>query len=264
LKSISVNSYILLAGVVLGLILYLAAPGNYMRLASFNDVDRTFNGIILGTTTLSLNYLKMWLYKLHYVILFLTPVSILFSKSSFVNKKSLMYGAIIVTGSIIIQAFVLYYAKGFNDPRTLYILDFLFLSFVVFSLTFLTRQVSKKSVLLLTIFVFIALAGQSAILIRRYIISISDMRLYSKSYDLRIDYIEKLDSIIIEPKTPIFVEPLPFSSWLQNSDIRDEKGVLRIRGQFAKYSNLRHRVIIDTSNNATRFREQYVKYFSNN
>lgn len=210
---------------LLGTVIYVIAPGNYIRKSHF-EISYKLSDIIINVMEMSGDYLYDYvLIKFPYHLVFLFPISLLLYLKqdeyprikTLLSAKSIAYLIAFSLSILIIQNFVLYMAKGWSTPRTLTMVSFIFSSILIITFTYLLSIIHKRINIR---FAYIALLITAMLLIRRTYINYPIVKNYAVAVDARtrliLDYKENYS---INPIDTLFVDPLPPSGWLHSSEI---------------------------------------------
>ena len=238
---------------LIGTFIYIIAPGNYIRKSNFK-ISYALVDIISNTILISLNYIKKFLIqKAFYHLIFILPLFFLFDyikiknpiKSSVLNKWVIL-GALIVVSSIITHSFILYIAKGYQTFRSLPLVNFIVLTYLVFFIFYIYQILKEKFKLYFKYTGFVFLILGSLLLLRRTIINYPIVKNYSEAVDAR-------EALLLNMKSEnkkievLFLKPLPPSGWLHSSEIgvrsKDPSNNIRLEN----YYNLPFRIDLDTT-----------------
>jgi len=213
--------FLLLAGTLI----YIVAPGNYIRKSHF-EISYAISDIFIAVSKMSIDYLYDYvLVKFPYHLVFLFPISFLLHLrqdeypriKSLLSAKNIAYLIVFAIFVLLVQNFVLYMAKGSNTLRTLTMVSFVFSSTLAIILTYFLSIVHKRISIR---FAYIALFFAAMLLIRRTHINYPIVKNYSEAVDERthliLDYKENYSS---NPIDTLLLDPLPPSGWLHSSEI---------------------------------------------
>jgi hypothetical protein len=213
------------------LIIYVIAPGNYIRRNDELKHVLTFSDYLIGPLKMAAQFIyKYIVLKFPYHVLFLIPtVYVGYSlrdriKQIVPTKQMLMRVILVVTGllifSIYIQCFSMFIAKGSQVSRTLEMLCIICcLIFIIYFLLIGAFINFQKLYFLITL---ISLFGASFLLIRRLQICYPIITKYAAASD---EMHATIRQAVKEFKgDTLILKALPPSSWLHSGDLKKRAG----------------------------------------
>ena len=260
-KQLNKKTLIAFTIVLFSILIYLIAPGNYIRHSqftskiSFNIVD-----IVKISFNMSNSYFKEYIIvKLHFHLLFLLPtlyigylikdsiVKILYSKKSIVIVFLLFSFGFYVL--LFEQSLIMYIAKGGQTKRTLPFINILFTIYIEVMLLYLGAFLININIIKL--FFVISILGGSVLLLRRFELNKDIVSAFAKASDERISKIQNaVNNYSILPIDTLKLSKLPNSGWLHSGEIVKYPNVDPMNNDFLKYYFKAKFIIdLDTVNN---------------
>ena len=207
---------------LIGTIIYLIAPGNYIRKSNF-IISYKINDILYRTLYISWDYIKKFvILKLPYHLIFILPaafIASLFLKANGFSKKIPLVLCFIVTlVSVCLHSFVMYISKGAQTYRALPFSNFMVIAFLFILFLFILLNFNDFFYKMLYVLTPIFLVFGTSLFIRRLYIDYNVVKKYAIAVDDRRDLILNTKDHNPLIKT-LYLCPLPSSGWLHSCEI---------------------------------------------
>ncbi|HRS53654.1 MAG TPA: DUF6056 family protein, partial [Bacteroidales bacterium] len=234
-KTLDRRYYVILGAFIVSFIIYLLAPGNYVRqnkeLLKSNQEYTYLSELINVTARVSKS---LFIKKMPYLIILLSPLLIIgHNLRTSIKEKWSNYKTI--TMFIIITIFVLYIAvianitilyisigKGDQAAKVWTLIIFIYVAAVSSWFIVTGYLISKKNLIPIYIVAFTGIILSSYLFVKTMIIQYPIIKEYAKAYDARVTYLNKAKiEKLVMPGDTLFLEPLPPSGLLKSAEIMD-------------------------------------------
>lgn len=230
IKSFNKNIIIAFSLVCLSILIYLIAPGNYIRHSQFTSrISFSLVDIITNSFSMSNSYIKEYiLAKLHFHMLFLLPTVYIgylikdsMSKLLLHKKNAVIIFILLSFGFYVLlleQSLIMYIAKGGQTKRTLPMINMLFTIYL--EVIFLYLGAFFVHINIAKLFLVIGILGGSALLFRRFELNKNIVSAFAKASDERIFVIQNaVNNYSTFPIDTLKLTKLPNAGWLHSGEI---------------------------------------------